>query len=249
MGFFSGLKRFFISFLNKTSHDIDKQTEKLITSSPEAIRAHFRRNRETVLSNYKQLRTVIVELQEIQKTKQKDLERCKSTIDEIEKKMQLAIDGFKQYKDERFKEGYAKLGVQLDSYKEKYATITQQLASQESIITTYIKNLDEMKEDIDKSMREEAETIADILTNQRIQKLSGSLMLENASVEEQNMQLIRNVRNKSKIAAELSLEGIKASTALNQETKLIEIAKSKKHLEDFATRTGHLVVDVEDISK
>ena len=100
MSFISSIFRLVASLFGQAEGSTERATDKLLTSSPEAIRNQFRKTREDWSKDYTEMKSAIAQLMQLRDTKVDEAKRLQTLIGEVETKMHGAITLYKQSQDE-----------------------------------------------------------------------------------------------------------------------------------------------------
>jgi chromosome segregation ATPase len=232
MSFVSSLVRLVSSLFGQAEGSTERATDKLLTSSPEAIRNQFRKTREDWTKDYNEMKAAIAQLVQIRDNKIDEVQKLNTLVEELEVKMSGAINLYKQTQDETLREEYSKLAYTKEEAGSKIATLEKEIQEQNIIIENYKTRLNGLKQDIDNLKKEEAETIADIVSSKKINELNDKLQGLSQNHQAKNLEVIRDARKQVKSEAKLGAEisGLE-KTSLDQ--KLMASGKVSKYLDVF----------------
>ena len=232
MGVVDSFLRLCASILGQAEGSTERATDKLVTSNPDTIKNQFRKTREDWNKDYNEMLSAVSQLVQIKDGKLDEIRRLSQLITELQTKMEGAIALYKQNPDERLKEEYSKLAYTKEEAEDKIRNLTEEIKEQTTVIDTYKARLSNLKEDIENLKKEEAETIADIVSSRKIKDLNSKLSTMSQNYQSKNLETIRETRKILKSEAKLGSEisGIDKSS-LDQ--KLIGMGKISKHLDTF----------------
>jgi phage shock protein A len=232
VGVVDSFLRLFSSILGQAEGGTQRATDKLLTSSPEAIRNQFRKTREDWVKDYNEMLSAISQLVQIKDSKEDEVKKLYGLNKDLTTKMEGAITLYKQNPDERYKEEYSKLAYTKEEAEGKIASLQEEISEQTILIEQYKGRLAGLKDDIEKLKKEEAETVADIVSSKKITELNSKLQGISQNYQSKNLEVIRESRKLIKSEAKLGSEltGMN-KTSLDQ--KLMGAGKVSKHLDVF----------------
>ncbi len=232
MSFFDSLGRFFSSVFGLAEGKTQRMTDKIVTSSADAIRSQFRKTKEDWSKDYQEMREAVAELIRIREMKSEEVKKITKESEELQQKMAGAIELYKKTPDERYKAAYAQLADKSDKNELRVKELEAEIDEQHQAIERFKVRLLELQSQIDSLNKEEAETVADIISSQKIKELNDRLSGLSVDSSSKNLEAIRNTRQKSKAVAKLSTEltGLE-KTDLDKELQLA--GSRSKHLSAF----------------
>ncbi|APJ02856.1 PspA/IM30 family protein [Silvanigrella aquatica] len=232
MSFFDSLGRFFSSVFGLAEGKTQRATDKMVTSSPDAIRSQFRKTKEDWSKDYQEMREAVAELIRIREMKSEEVKKISRESEELQQKMAGAIELYKKTPDERYKAAYTQLADKAEKNEQRVKELEAEIDEQHQGIERYKVRLLELQTQIDSLNKEEAETVADIVSSQKIKELNDRLSGLSVDSSSKNLEAIRNARQKSKAVAKLSTEltGVE-KTDMDKELKLA--GSRSKHLSAF----------------
>jgi phage shock protein A len=232
MSFFNSLGRFFSSVFGLAEGKTQRMTDKIVTSSADAIRSQFRKTKEDWSKDYQEMREAVAELIRIREMKSEEVKKITKESEELQQKMAGAIELYKKTPDERYKAAYTQLADKSDKNEQRVKELEAEIDEQHQAIERFKVRLLELQTQIDSLNKEEAETVADIISSQKIKELNDRLSGLSVDSSSKNLEAIRNTRQKSKAVAKLSTEltGLE-KTDLDKELQLA--GSRSKHLSAF----------------
>lgn len=237
MGFFESLGRFFSSALGLAQGKTERLTDKMVAANAEAIRSQFRKTKEDWNKDYQEMRSAIAELINIRESKLLEAKNIDKEKNELEQKMNGAIELYKQNSDERYKQAYLQMSEKMDAGQARLQELENEINEQEKNITHFKSRLIELQKQIDALNKEEAETVADIISSQKIRELNDRLSGVASDSSSKNLEAIRAARVKSKSVAKLSSE--LSNTNITNFDEELKLAGSRtKHLSAFESATA-----------
>ena len=232
MSVVSSFMRLVATLFGQAEGTTERATDKLLVSSPEAIRNQYRKTREDWAKDYNDMKSSIAQLIQIKDDKLQEIKKLQGLIEELDLKMNGAINLYKQTQDERLKEEYGKLAYTKEEAFSKIESITNEVNEQEKVIATFKNRLTALQTDIENLKKEEAETIADIVSSKKVNELNSKLQGLSRNYQTKNLDAIRDARKQLKSEAKLSseLSGFEKS---EMDQKLIASGKVSKHFDAF----------------
>lgn len=206
MSFLSSLKRFMGSLFGQAEGRTERATDSLVSSSPDAIRAQFRKTREDWAREYSQMREAVADLIRIREMRLEEVKRLTGESDDLEQKMTGAIELYKKNPDERYRDAYAQLASKNTETEARIKELMTDIDEQQKGIERYKLRLTEFQRQIESLGREEAETVADIVSSQKVRELNDRLSGLSVDTQSKNLEAIRAARQKAKAVAKLSNE-------------------------------------------
>jgi len=247
MGLFNSVFRLVASMFGLAQGGTERVTDKMLTSSPDAIRNQFRKTREDWGKDYTEMRDAVAQLCQIRDDKMDELKSLTHVSQDMGDKMQGAIAEYKKSQNEVIKEMYVKYASNKEEAENKIKQLQDEIVDQEKEITIHKTKLQALKTDIENLKKEEAETVADIVSSKKMNELNNKLGLKEEDVQSKNLDAIREARKQIKSSAKLNAEmaGLNSPTA-DLESKLISSGKATKFLGAFEEATK-LVVQPEKV--
>lgn len=237
MSFFDSLGRFFSSIFGLAQGKTERATDKLVTSSADAIRSQFRKTKEDWSKDYQEMREAVAELIRIREMKSEEVKKISKESEELQQKMAGAIELYKKNPDERYKTAYAQLAEKSDKNEGRIKELENEIDEQQQAIERYKVRLIELQNQIDSLNKEEAETVADIISSQKIKELNDRLTGLSVDSSSKNLEAIRNARQKSKAVAKLSTE-LTGAEKVDLDKELQAAGSRSKHLSAFDDAIG-----------
>lgn len=232
MGFFRSLLRFIGAIFGQAEGGTERATDMLLTSSPDAIRNQFRKTREDSIRDYNQMRDAVAELCKIRDSKVVEMNELTNSSKQADSMMLGAIESFKKTSDERYKEAYARFAADKEKFESRLDELETEVAQQDKMIESYKGRLMSLQKDIEDLKKEEAETVADIVSSRKINELNDKLQGLSQDAQSKNLEAIREARNKAKSVAKLSNE-LSGTDQKEFEKKILASGKASKHLAAF----------------
>lgn len=232
MGLFKSIFRFIKSCFGLAQGGTERLTDAMLTSSPDAIRNQFRKTREDKIKTYNELHSAVADLCAIRNQKSDEIENLELKVKQLETSMNGTIVDFKRTQDEKFRELYSELSIEKEKAESRSDELSVEIEKQSFEIERYSENLKNLKSEIDGLQQEEAETVADIVSNQKMQELNARLSGLSLDSQSKNIQAIREARLKSKATAQLSSE-ISGANKDALRKKVLASGKNASHLKSF----------------
>lgn len=230
MSFFSSLSRMFASLFGIAEGKTERATDAFVTGSPDTIRAQFRKTREDWTRDYSQMREAVADLIRIREMKMDEVKKLTRESDDIEQKMAGAIQLYKKSPDERFREAYGSLASKNEETELRIKDLLAEIDEQQKNIERFKIRLTELQRQIEAIGKEESETVADIVSSQKIRELNDRLSGLSTDTQSKNLEAIRQARQKAKAVAKLSSELSGTDKNVFDETLKIAGAGSKHGL-------------------
>ncbi len=232
MSLFDSLGRFFSSIFGLAQGKTERVTDKLVTSSADSIRSQFRKTKEDWSKDYQEMREAVAELIRIREMKAEEVKKISKENEELQQKMAGAIELYKKNPDERYKTAYAQLAEKSDKNEVRIKELENEIDEQQQAIERYKVRLIELQNQIDSLNKEEAETVADIISSQKIKELNDRLTGLSVDSSSKNLEAIRNARQKSKAVAKLSTE-LTGTEKVDLDKELQAAGSRSKHMSAF----------------
>jgi phage shock protein A len=232
MGFISSMARLVSTLFGQAEGSTERATDKLLVSSPETIRNQFRKTREDWTKDYDEMRSSIAQLIQIRDDKLAEIKKLHGLVEELDLKMNGAINLYKQTANEALKEEYGKLAYTKEEAISKIGAITGEVTEQEQVIGTFKNRLMTLKTDIENLKKEEAETIADIVSSKKVNELNAKLQGLSKNYQTKNLEAVRDARKQLKSEAKLSSE-LSGLDKTDMDQKLMVSGKVSKHFDAF----------------
>ena len=247
MSFFGSLRRFLSSLFGLAEGKTERATDALVSSSADSIRAQFRKTREDWTRDYTQMREAVADLIRIREMKMDEVKRLNRDSDELEQKMEGAIALFKKTPDERYRQAFGQLANQNEVAEKRIAELLVEIDEQQKAIERYKSKLMDQQRQIEVLGKEEAETVADIVSSQKIRELNDRLSGISVDSQSKNLEAIRTARQKAKSVAKLSSE-LSGSETSDLDKQLKAAGAGTKFLSGFDNAvTGGKITATEDI--
>jgi phage shock protein A len=212
-------------------------TDRFVSGSPETIRAQFRKTKEDWTRDFNQMRNAVAELIRIREMKTDEVRKLDKESTELEQKMAGAIELYKKNPDPRYREAYAALAARNEQLEARMKELEGEIEEQKKQIETYKSRLGEFQQQIENLSKEEAETVADIVSSQRIRELNDRLSGLSVDTQSKNLEAIRAARQKAKAVAKLSTE-MAGTDKKDFEKELAAAGAASKYLDAFDSATG-----------
>lgn len=244
MGFFRSLYRFIASIFGLAEGATEMATDRLLTSSPDAIRAQFRKTRENSINDYNKMRDAVAELAQIRNEKSAEMKQLSADIARCTDLMAGSIKQYNSTKDEALRIIYSKYAEQKEKNEERIDILEEEIAQQSKLIESYKLKLLDMQKAIEALKQEENETVADIVSQRQIAELNDQLQGLSTSVDSKNLEAVRNARKKARAIGSLSQE-LSGADAKVQEAHLLSAARAGKYSVAFdeAVNSNQLVLE------
>jgi len=234
MSFINSLGRFFASVFGLAQGKTERMADKMVASSADAIRSQFRKTKEDWTKDYQEMREAIAELIRIREMKSDEVKKIIRENEELQQKMNGAIELYKKNPDERYKSAYTQLADKAEKNEQRIKELETEIDEQQQSIERFKARLLELQAQIDMLNKEEAETVADIISSQKIKELNDRLTGVSTDSSSKNLEAIRNARQKSKAVAKLSTE-LNGVEKIDLDKELQSAGSRSKHLSAFDT--------------
>jgi phage shock protein A len=212
-------------------------TDKMVTANADAIRSQFRKTKEDWSKDYQEMREAIAELIRIRELKSEEVKKVSKQCEELQQKMAGAIELYKKTPDERYKAAYAQLAEKFEQNEQRVKELETEIDQQHQAIERYKIRLLELQTQIESLNKEESETVADIISSQKIKELNDRLSGLSTDSSSKNLEAIRTARQKSKAVAKLSQE-LTGSEKTDLDKELQMAGSRSKHLSVFDEAVG-----------
>jgi len=232
MGFFSAIARFFKTLFGLAEGGTQRATDNLLTSSPDAIRNQFRKTREDSIRDYNQMKDSVADLLSIRDERANQLTKLHKQADDLAAKMAGAIQLYKQTNDETLRTKYSQLADQKTKLESDMDALDLQVHQQEELINQYKTKLQELQTNIEGLKNEEAETVADIVSNRKMTELNAKLQGLSTDTQTKNLDAIREARQKAKSMASLS-NSLSGQQVVKLDQQLLDAGSTSKHFDEF----------------
>lgn len=234
---FRALFRFIKTLFGLAEGGTERATDALLTSSPDAIRAQFRKTHEDKVRDYEEMKKAVSELMGIRENRARELRKIGEKYAQLSGNMQLAIANFKSTQDERCKTIYTTLAEERDGLGKRIEELQAEVAEEDARITAYMEKLKAFEQEIRDLKREEAETVADIVSSQKIADLNKRLAGFASDTQAKNLEAVREARQKALMGRKVTaqLEAPSQGEALNQ--AILVNAQQNKYLAEFEEQT------------
>lgn len=237
MGFLNSLGRFLKSALGLAQGKTERMTDQMVSANADTIRSQFRKTREDWNRDYQEMRNAIAELINIREMKIEEARKLSKECEELQQKMNGAIELYKKNPDERYKSAYGQLAQKCEENEQRVQALESEVDEQQKAIEKYKMRLRDLQTQIDSLNKEESETVADIVSSQKIKELNDRLSGVSLDTSSKNLEVIRAARQKSKAVAKLSSE--LTNTEHSDFDAQLKLAGSKsKYLADFDSAVG-----------
>jgi len=247
MGFLDSLNRFVKSFFGLAQGKTERLTDQMISANADTIRSQFRKTKEDWKKDYQEMSSAIAEMTNIHQMKIDEIQKLSKECEEIQQKMHGAIELYKKNPDERYKTAYGQLAQKCEQNEQRIQTLENEVDEQKKAIERYKGRLKDLQSQIDSLNKEEAETVADIVSSQKIKELNDRLTGVSTDSASKNLEVIRAARQKSKAMAKLSSE-MSNTDQLDFEEQLKSAGSKSKYLADFESAVGQQNKQQEQIS-
>jgi phage shock protein A len=244
MGFLNSIGRFLKSAFGLAQGKTERMTDSMISANADTIRSQFRKTKEDWNRDYQEMRNAVAELINIREMKIEEAKKLSKECEELQQKMNGAIELYKKTPDERYKSAYTQLAQKCEENEGRVQILESEVDEQQKSIERYKLRLRELQTQIDSLNKEEAETVADIVSSQKIKELNDRLSGVSTDSASKNLDVIRAARQKSKAVAKLSSE--MSNTEHTDFDAQLKVAGSKsKYLSAFDSAVGNEVKNVE----
>jgi phage shock protein A len=246
--FISSLFRFIGSLFGLCEGATERATDKMLASSADTIRAQFRKTREDWTREYSEMRNAVAQLQTLRDERFKELTEHQKQYAEISQKMDGAITLYRQSKDETCRTRYAALAEQRDQVSGEISAIQNSLTEQDVALEQYKEKLRTFQDRIEALKKEEAETVADIVSSRKINELNNKLAGLSTDTQTKNLEAIREARSLAVSTAKLSAT-LSSTGTEDIDKKLLSAGATSKHMSEFEALTAldRIVTVVEEI--
>lgn len=232
MGFLGSIWRMISTTLGLVEGKTERTTDALVSGSPDAIRNQFRKTREDWTKDYSQMREAVAELIRVREMRTDEVKRLNNESENIDQKMAGAIELFKKNPDPRYREAYGKLATEKEQKESRIKELVGEIEEHQKQIERYKSRLMEFQRQIDALSKEEAETVADIVSSKKIHELNDRLSGLSVDTQSKNLEAIREARQKAKAVAKLSSE-LSGADKSDFERELANAGAASKHLDAF----------------
>lgn len=232
MSVVSSFMRLVSTLFGQAEGTTERATDKLLVSSPEAIKNQFRKTREDWTKDYNDMKSSVAQLIQINEDKLAEIKKLQNLDEELDLKMQGAINLYKKTQQESLKEEYGKLAYTKEETLSKIESIKAEVLEQDKVIATFKNRLSTLQQDIENLKKEEAETIADIVSSKKVNELNSKLQGLSKNYQTKNLDTIRDARKQLKSEAKLGSE-LSGLEKTEMDQKLIASGKVSKHFDAF----------------
>ncbi|EKD27674.1 MAG: hypothetical protein ACD_79C00639G0001 [uncultured bacterium] len=243
MGLFSSLSRFISNLFGLASGALEEASDSMASSSAGAIKAQFRQTKQEWLKQYNEMRDAVSQLMVIREQKRNEMEILEKEKDEISVKIEGALnEAEKDRNNPTHFQAYERFFKRKQEIDARQAQLETEIKQSEGQLFEFKQRLTNLQAEIKKLDQEEAETIADIVSSQKIIELNDRISNISTDNISKSLEVIRNKRAKLKSMASLSgelantdikivdekyKESGKVSTASEAFAKALEQRKSK----------------------
>lgn len=232
MGFFKSMFRFVSSLFGLAQGQTERMTDAMVSATPDAIRAQFRKTRDDWTKDYHDMRDALSELIRIREARSAEIDKLENDLRAAVDKMAGAITLYKQTPDERFREAYGQNAAKKAELDQRKQDLMTQLDLQNKTIDAYKGRLIDLHKQIEALSKEEAETIADIVSADKLRELNDRLAGLALDTQSKNLQAIREHRQKSNATSKLSTE-LSGNEEAEIDRKLRTAGTGSKFMSDF----------------
>ncbi|MFW5828828.1 MAG: hypothetical protein ACOCXA_01085 [Planctomycetota bacterium] len=205
MGIMRSMWRFFSTLGGLVGSGIDERTDAMLTT-PNGIKATFRQAREEWTTQYKEVRDAVSQLLVVAEQKATEIEKLDREHDELATRMNGAIERYKETGEETYKQAFADAHERLQEITGRLETLQGEKAEVERQVAGYKARLKEMQARIQDLDKQEAQSLADIVSSQQIVQLNDRLSNMSTTLQDQNLEAIERKRAQLKATAKLSSE-------------------------------------------
>lgn len=245
MSFFGSISRFFRTMFGLAEGATERAADKLVSGSPDAIRAQFRKTREDWKRDYLDMREAVADLIRVRESRVVEAKRLQGEVETLQNKMGGAIELYRKNPDPRYRDAYAQLAERHAAAEKRIQELTAEAEAQDSQIEKFKSRLMEIQRQIETLTQEEAETIADIVSAQKVRELNDRLQGLSVASESKSLEAIREARAKAKAMAKLSGE-LAGTDKADFERELVEAGVRSKYLDVFDVAVGKKAPQVLD---
>lgn len=207
MGLFNSLSRFFSNLFGLASGALEEASDSMISSSPGAIKAQFRRTKEEWLKQYNEMRDAVSQLMVIREQKKNEMGHLQVEEDDLVAKMDGALnEAEKTPENQQHQTAYERFFNRKSEIDKRQEQLENEIANAENQLLEFKTRLTDLQAEIKKLDQEEAETIADLISSQKIIELNDRINNISTDNITQSLQAIREKRAKLKAKASLSSE-------------------------------------------
>ena len=234
MGLFNSLTRFFSNLFGAASGAIDEATDSMASNSPGAIKAQFKRTKEEWLKQYNEMRDAVSQLMVVREQKKNEMEALQNEEDDLVLKMEGALsEAEKDPENASHQQAYERFFQRKQEIDARQEQLEIEIQQSENQLKDFKTRLTSLQAEIKKLEQEEAETIADIISSQKIIELNDRISNLSTDNIGQSLSAIRNKRSKLKSKAKLTNELSNTDISL-QDEKYKESGKPNIASEAFA---------------
>lgn len=237
MSFFKSLFRFVGTMFGLGAGATERATDKLLTASPEAIKSQFRNSRESLARNYAEIRDAVAQLLVIRESKSREIQSLQASSLKLDAMMRGSIAEYQKNQDERLRIAYANLAEDKEKTDQRVEVLEREVADQDKMIESYKLRLVDLQHSIEDLKKEEAETVADIISSRAINDLNDKLSGLSLDTQAKNLEAIREARNKARSVARLSTE-LSGADKKEFEAKVVAAGRAAKHAAAFDEAVG-----------
>lgn len=232
MGFFGSIVRFIRTLFGLAEGSTERATDALLSASPDAIHSQFRKTRDDLVRDYNEMKDAIAELCSIRDQRLDEIGSTTKEINSLTVKMAGAIETYKKNNDVKLRDAYGRFATRQEQLTVHVSELNREVQEQSTMIEAYKARLTFLQESIENLKKEEAETVADIVSSRKIVQLNDKLKGLSTDTQSKNIEAIREARLKLKSSAKLSAE-LSGTDAFEMENKLITAGQSAVHFHEF----------------
>ena len=238
MGFFGSLWRLIRTCFGLGQGATERATDALLVSSPDTIRAQFRKTREDWQRDAEELKNAVAELRLLRDRRLGERSRIKQISAQQDVTMQQAVDMFKKTQEGRWQTCYAAAAQEKEKQETAIKAIDEEVAHENDILAQYQDQYTALLTKICDLDKEEAETVAEIVTAKKMEELDNRLSGLRQDTSTKNLQAIREAREKAKVKSAMALEAVQPSPMAQLNAAVNQGASQQKYLEAFNQQVG-----------
>ncbi len=232
MGVFRSFFRFVTTLGGLLSSKVDEGTDALVTT-PAGIKAAFKTTREQWTKQYKEVRDAVAQLLYVMEQKRSEIRTLEKEQDELEAKKRGAVAKFKETRETKYQTAFENAHTRLTEVDSRLERLLTDVTGLENQVGRYKSKLTEMQKQIQDLDKQEAEAIADIVTNKQIVELNDRMANISTSLHDENINAIERTRQRLKATANLTDE-LAGTDAREIEREVLEAGMSDTAMDEFS---------------
>jgi len=181
--FFAALRRYFDFFFLRRSEDVRNAADQQFTGSVEGIQAAYAVDRDRLAKEFRALQEAVAQVLTIAEDKKIQLERLASEEDELQVKLNGAINAAEKAQASGDTEAYGQAKAAYVRYQSRMTEIdasqerlTTEVTNLESSMKGHMSRLTALQAELERLPQEEAEVIAEYVSAKQVIELNNRLM-------------------------------------------------------------------------